>query len=147
MEQYKVELEKSLELILAGNCTITFKNELNQKRFTYKIKKFKRNENLFFVHVLSGCNNEKDYSYLGRIIVKNLEQKQIEFDSSKGSKISTDALSFKGFKYLIEATTIHHKMNENMCIYHEGKCARCGRKLTDPDSIIRGIGPECWTKI
>jgi hypothetical protein len=26
---------------------------------------------------------------------------------------------------------------------HTGKCGRCGRKLTDPQSIARGIGPDC----
>jgi len=25
-----------------------------------------------------------------------------------------------------------------------GNCACCGRPLTDPESIRRGIGPECW---
>lgn len=24
------------------------------------------------------------------------------------------------------------------------KCARCGRKLTDPTSVRRGMGPVCW---
>jgi hypothetical protein len=28
-------------------------------------------------------------------------------------------------------------------IRHVGKCGRCGRTLTDPDSINRGIGPDC----
>jgi hypothetical protein len=27
-----------------------------------------------------------------------------------------------------------------------GCCTRCGRHLTDPSSIARGIGPECLTK-
>ena len=27
------------------------------------------------------------------------------------------------------------------------KCQRCGRKLTDPESMIRGYGPECWADI
>ena len=29
-------------------------------------------------------------------------------------------------------------------VHHEGKCGRCGRKLTTPESCLRGIGPECW---
>lgn len=29
----------------------------------------------------------------------------------------------------------------------EGYCKRCGRKLTDPESIRRGYGPKCWVKI
>lgn len=24
------------------------------------------------------------------------------------------------------------------------KCQKCGKKLTDPESIKRGYGPECW---
>src|ERR1019366_4832357 len=31
----------------------------------------------------------------------------------------------------------------NLEVWHEGKCGRCGRKLTVPESIERGIGPEC----
>lgn len=27
------------------------------------------------------------------------------------------------------------------------KCQKCGRKLTDPDSMERGFGPECWESI
>lgn len=29
-------------------------------------------------------------------------------------------------------------------IEHAGHCGKCGRTLTDPESIHRGIGPECW---
>lgn len=25
-------------------------------------------------------------------------------------------------------------------------CNRCGKELTDPVSVRRGIGPECWKK-
>jgi hypothetical protein len=28
-----------------------------------------------------------------------------------------------------------------------GTCGLCGRKLTDPQSRSRGIGPECWSQI
>ena len=27
------------------------------------------------------------------------------------------------------------------------KCQKCGKKLTDPESIERGYGPECWGSI
>jgi hypothetical protein len=28
-------------------------------------------------------------------------------------------------------------------VWHEGSCARCGKKLTVPESIESGFGPEC----
>lgn len=28
-----------------------------------------------------------------------------------------------------------------------GNCQKCGKKLTDPESMIRGYGPECWGEI
>ena len=28
-----------------------------------------------------------------------------------------------------------------------GKCRKCGRRLTDPESRARGFGPECWEEI
>lgn len=34
---------------------------------------------------------------------------------------------------------------EGYRIRHSGKCGRCGRELTDPESMTRGIGPECWS--
>jgi hypothetical protein len=27
------------------------------------------------------------------------------------------------------------------------RCLRCGRRLTDPLSVSRGLGPECRTKV
>jgi hypothetical protein len=32
-------------------------------------------------------------------------------------------------------------------VHHEGKCGRCGRKLTVPESVKSGFGPECAGKI
>ena len=30
-------------------------------------------------------------------------------------------------------------------VEHAGRCGRCGRELTTPLSLDRGIGPECWS--
>ena len=27
-----------------------------------------------------------------------------------------------------------------------GRCKRCGRELSDPVSVERGVGPDCWQK-
>ena len=44
-------------------------------------------------------------------------------------------------------------LNSNPKFYMEqygkqiGRCGKCGRTLTDPESIDRGIGPECWSRM
>ena len=32
-------------------------------------------------------------------------------------------------------------------VYHVGKCGKCGKKLTTPESILTGLGPTCSNKI
>lgn len=27
------------------------------------------------------------------------------------------------------------------------RCRNCGKRLSDPESMIRGYGPECWGEI
>jgi hypothetical protein len=38
-------------------------------------------------------------------------------------------------------------MPDGVVIWHEGRCGRCGRRLTVPESIESGYGPECIGKI
>jgi hypothetical protein len=43
------------------------------------------------------------------------------------------------------ATVIGHKLlPDGYKIEHAGQCGKCGKTLTDPLSIERGIGPDCW---
>ena len=28
-----------------------------------------------------------------------------------------------------------------------GRCKKCGKRLTDPESRLRGYGPECWEEL
>jgi len=37
-------------------------------------------------------------------------------------------------------------MPDNVEFYHSGNCAKCGRKLTTPESIKNGLGPICFNR-
>jgi hypothetical protein len=39
-----------------------------------------------------------------------------------------------------------HPLPGSVDVLHSGRCGRCGRTLTTPDSIERGLGPECAHK-
>ena len=126
---------EALNFILAGNATVTFLNPKTDNRFTYKITKPKDSD-VFFVSVLT---NPDTYTFMGSILSLN-------FKYSKKSTISESAQSFQVFKWVFDKLRAND-LPDFLEIYHEGRCGRCGRNLTVPESIISGFGPECVKKI
>ncbi len=59
---------------------------------------------------------------------------------------SDSAPSTRAFRWFVENLLARGAVSEKVEFWHEGKCARCGRKLTTPESIQRGLGPECAEK-
>lgn len=126
------DYEKIEEFMLAGNATFTIQGK--EHRFTYKVRK-PDDANMHFVSLMTGPDNENSFSYLGFI-------RDRFFVHGKKSKISKDAISVVAFTWFWS----HLKENKDfspMEFWHEGRCGRCGRKLTVPESIENGIGPEC----
>lgn len=44
---------------------------------------------------------------------------------------------------VVRGAASHWKGN-GYTLLREGRCVRCNRLLTHPESIDRGVGPECW---
>lgn len=124
--------------ILAGNATFTIVSAKTGTRFTYKIraKEIDGGRTLHFVSVLTGADNESDFTFLGTIFEGR------EFKHSKRSRIGSDAPSARAFVWSFNRI-MSNSLNNEASVHHEGKCGRCGRKLTVPRSIEIGLGPEC----
>lgn len=122
--------------LLAGNATATFLNPTTGNRFTYKITKGKEETSPHFVKVLTGQNNEADYSYLGCIFSGST------FRTTAKSRIASDAPSALVFAWVWSRVSAGTDLGP-VEIWHEGRCGKCGRKLTTPESITRGLGPVC----
>ncbi len=123
----------ALKFIFAGNSTVTLLNTETQNRFTFRVKRAKdKDKLLFFVSVLTGPDQ---YSYLGTFA-------KGKYSHGKKSGISASAQSAKVFPYVI-AKLRSESLPSQVEIWHEGKCGKCGRQLTVPESIDSGIGPEC----
>jgi hypothetical protein len=131
MKGNKLQHTKALDFILGGKSLFTFLNPKTENRFTFKVKKHKTDD-IFFVSVLT---NPEIYQFIGSI-------KSNSFFHSKKSKISKNAQSVKVFDYVFSALN-KNTLSEFIEIWHEGKCAKCGRTLTVPQSIESGFGPEC----
>ncbi|MEI6586709.1 MAG: DUF6011 domain-containing protein [Sediminibacterium sp.] len=132
MEKLLTEPSQALEFILGGNATTTLVGASN--RYTYKIKKAKKGD-IYFVSVLVGGNNETDYKYIGCI------------SDSKGY-FTTAKSGFVGMAQSLAFGFVYSRLKQGIIdsrtqVWHEGKCGRCGRKLTTPQSIDIGFGAEC----
>ena len=56
------------------------------------------------------------------------------------SNFSDASQSYLALRWLIQLAEFNPAVVEVM---HDGRCGRCGRPLTHPDSIQAGIGPIC----
>ncbi len=140
METGRLEtVEAVREFVAAGNATFTLKSVKSGSRFTFKVK-LSDDKRMSFVSLLRGADNETDYSYLGLI-------RNGTYEHGRKSMISKDAPSAKAFAWLYSTVMPSALIPASLEIWHEGKCGRCGRKLTTPESVARGIGPECATKM
>lgn len=127
---------------LAGKATLTLVSVKTGNRFTYRISTAPDGA-CHFVALLSGPDNDSDYKYLGRIA------RGIFWEGRKSPKpgdIGRDAPSMKAFAFAWRAI-VSGAIPATLEIWHEGSCGRCGRKLTVPQSIAHGFGPECFGKL
>jgi hypothetical protein len=129
----------ALRFMFGGNATFTLRSEKTGTRYTYKIRQ--QNEDApFFVSVLRGSNNERDYQYIGCIFGED------RGTLKAGAKGMPSVPSFKALSWTLAQLCAHARIPEQLSIFHEGRCCACGRKLTTPESILSGIGPECAKK-
>jgi hypothetical protein len=131
--------EDRRKYILAGNATTTIVNPATRNRFTYKVKapRKQKDATIRFVSVLRGADNTSDFQYIGYIRADGT----FMYGGERAS-VSPDAPSMKAFKWFW-----HHAEDPRVEVFHEGRCGRCGRKLTVPESVTNGLGPECSGKV
>lgn len=135
MKSHKLNNSDALKFIFAGNSTATFVNTKTGNRFTFKVKQ-KKDSNLFFVSVLT---NPDTYTYIGTVI-------NGQFKHGKKSKITKCAQSVRVFDYVFN-NLVSNSLPNFIEVWHEGRCGKCGRNLTVPESIANGLGPECIKSI
>lgn len=142
----RLEGEAIRRFALAGNATLTLRSAATGTRFTYKLRLAPLHENkpeagrTWFVKLLCGSDNTSDYRYIGFI-------RDGKFIHGAGrSWTSSEAPSVIAFGWFARTVLFGQKAFEKLEVWHEGCCGRCGRKLTVPESIATGMGPDCAEK-
>ena len=93
---------------------------------------------------MTGFDNESHFSYMGML------KSNGELILTKGSKFEETTWSVKLLKRCLvriwegDFTKLETAGFE---LHHEGKCGKCGRKLTTPQSVKTGFGPKCSEQI
>jgi hypothetical protein len=109
------------------------------RHFTFKIRTKKDDPSSpFFVSMLVGPDNYSNYQYIG---ILNEETGALVLTRASKFKEDTDAV--RAFSWALRQVKNGNALPDGYNIQHEGKCCRCGRRLTDPVSIEMGIGPKC----
>jgi hypothetical protein len=139
-----------LAFMLAGDATITFKNAKSGTHLTYRLQRSELTEAeiaqgkkpIYFVKLLTGSDNENDYTYIGIIAPDRYKNNALAFRTTGKSKLTMDSkpcmVLARAFEFFVSG-----KMPFGLEVWHEGRCGRCGRKLTTPESVERGFGPDC----
>lgn len=139
------------EFISAGNAVFTLEipsdfaeSHGTPNHYTFKVRKKEADDRFpetCFVSLLTGPENTSDYSYLG---ILNPSEGTVRLTAK--SRVTDESMVVKLLRRVLsrlwkdEGNAIE---SAGFKLHHEGKCGRCGRMLTVPESIESGIGPEC----
>jgi hypothetical protein len=148
MQGKLANIEQARNFVQAGNATVTLRSLKSGSHFTYKVQApFAKDgtsrdlaSDFRFVKVLTGSDNENNYSYLGYI------RRGVFFHGGHKARISYDTPSAKAFTWTWK-NIASGSLPPVLEVWHEGRCGRCGRKLTVPSSIASGFGPECAERV
>lgn len=135
-----------VKFISAGNAILTVKSRKSGERLTFKFSRPKDEAATgrvkpIFVALLSGPNNDSDYQFLGTIFP---EASNFTYKVSAKSRVSYTAPSQEFVRWFVKQLNMSpENIFARAEIWHEGRCGRCGRRLTVPESVESGFGPEC----
>ena len=144
----EVRLTEALRYILAGKSEFTFLSLKTDVRIRYKLQrkvaeqrgKKGQDEYIYFLNTFT----DGEYKYAGVLFYDDV-MRQFKFGRGQRGLLNYSHINIKSLLFVLNQLNIEN-YNLSLKVYHVGKCGRCGRKLTTPESILTGLGPECSKK-
>lgn len=139
--------ENAFDFIFGGRGNFTMINDDTGNQFSYKITQSSNKDNCFYVKVKRknmDTDEKESYYYAGSLFLKNEKDNfNCIYVQGKNGKLPIYDKKIQSLIYVIKKLHFH-ELRESVKIYHHCRCARCGKLLTDAESIERGFGKECW---
>lgn len=139
--------------MFAGNAYFSLKSMKTGMHYTYRVSRafdevkdddtgemVRKYKDLWFVSLLTGPDNWENYTYIGICDANK------DFRTTAKSKLPRESAPIQGMIYTLRQLRETGEPGQ-VEIWHAGKCGRCGRMLTVPESVESGFGPECIGKL
>jgi hypothetical protein len=124
---------RSKKFFTAGHAIFTVED--GNRHNTFMISR-DNDSQPFFVSLLTGPNNEENYTYIG---VYNPFHNMVY--TTKKSKFFLNSYIVKLVNFAVKA--VGQPIPTGFSIRHSDRCCRCNKTLTTPESLEQGIGPIC----
>lgn len=140
----KIEQDKALQFILAGKCEFVLHSTKTGEDFKFAMTKqqTKEDENkyIYFLNTMHGY--EKTYA---GVVWFDDKAQEFKFSQGKKGQIDNKNLSIRSLIFVLNKL-LKEETVQYLDVFHVGRCGKCGKKLTTPESILTGLGPTCSKK-
>ena len=135
------DLNVTPEFLRAGRAIFTVSNPpgAGHTHHTYRLREWQGN---LLAELLRGPDNLRAYQYIGRV---DLEAGRVW--PTKKSTLHPKIEAWLVLEWALQVVIGLKPMRAGYKIQHAGRCGRCGRILTHPESLETGFGPECWEAV
>ncbi len=127
------------DFVLAGQAVFTVTNPVGEY-YTYRVDRVadEGKPARYFAKLLTGPDNTSDYTYLG--MVDEITSRVV---LTRASRYTADSRPYRVLDWALSKVWECKELPAGYSLRHIGRCGRCGRPLTTPDSLDIGLGPIC----
>lgn len=145
MDNYEV-IEGIKEFILGGDAHFTILQDATDNKPKCQMKyRVKNNGNSTCWFVSTELAEDNDLYTDGKnLVYQGYLKRDLSFNvGAKG----VEDFNKRAISGLIWVLNHADNLPSVVHVYHHGRCSKCGRKLTDADSLRCGLGPTCRKRI
>jgi len=134
-------LQDIRKFILAGRAKFTLESRKTGKHYTFRCREFEETkerveeEKIWWIDLLTAGGK---FEYLCRLKAGRVH---VKFGQPRTKPIEAIDWFMKRVWHLKTDSL------QDCRFFHTNQCGMCGRELTTPESVQKGIGPECSKKL